>query len=62
MSTQTPDDALTPPLTPTSARPDVQRRRRELALTAKWLRELRGATQPVGRPRPAGRFTRPVKN
>ena len=62
MSTQNTDDALVPPLSTTSARPDVQRRRRELALTAKWLRELRGAKGPASDARPAGRFTRPVKH
>ena len=63
MSTQTPDDALSPPLVPTT-RPDLQRRR-ELALTTRWLRELRGRTASssgAGDARPAGRFTRPVKN
>jgi hypothetical protein len=58
LSTQSRDDAVTPPL-PITPRPDTQRRRREVALTARWLRELRGGG--TGDARPAAQFTRPVK-
>jgi hypothetical protein len=37
---------------------DIQRRRRELALTARWLRELGGAQGA----RPAARFARPTEH
>ena len=47
-------DTLRPPLA-TRAGMDIQRRRREVALTATWLRELRALTGPAQR---AGRFTR----
>jgi hypothetical protein len=36
------------PAEPIAARPDVERRRRELALTMTWLRELRAARGPRG--------------
>jgi hypothetical protein len=42
-----------------AARLDVQRRRRELALTTRWLRELRGTGTDATRP--AARFTRPTE-
>jgi hypothetical protein len=38
----------------------VQRRRRELALTTRWLRELRGVSEAGTRP--AARFTRPTEH
>jgi hypothetical protein len=40
-------------------RADVQRRRRELALTTRWLRELRSVSAAT---RPAARFTRPTEH
>jgi hypothetical protein len=38
---------------------DVQRRRREMALTAIWLRELRGLTGSAADLTGSARFTRP---
>jgi len=62
LSTQSTDDALSPQLGPITPRPDLQRRR-EMALTARWLRELRGrASSTTGDARPTARFTRPVKH
>jgi hypothetical protein len=62
LATQSPDDdTLSPPLIPPT-RPDLQRRR-EMALTARWLRELGGrAASATTSARPAARFTRPVKH
>ena len=61
MSTQSTDEALSPPLVP-ATRPEL-RRRREIALTARWLRQLGGkASGPAGEARPAARFTRPTKH
>jgi hypothetical protein len=51
----TPNDTARQALASLAARPDVQRRRRELAQTTRWLRELRG----VSAQNRAGRFTRP---
>ena len=51
----TPQDTARQALASLAARPDVQRRRRELALTTRWLRELRVANAETR----AGRFTRP---
>ena len=50
------------PVSPTD-RQDVQRRRREVALTARWLRDLRGvaAAQSATPSRPSPRFTRAVE-
>ena len=60
MSTQSPDDASRLSL-PAALRPDLQRRR-EIALTARWLRELGGKSPLTGGARPAAQFTRPAKH
>jgi hypothetical protein len=57
--TTVPESQTKQPLLPLAPR-DVERRRREMALTTRWLRELRGASD--GDARPTARFTRPAKH